>query len=256
MVRSSPNTRKENNGFARITTALEILTCSQTLSLELTTIQADQNDGKWQAMISVSIIEDDPSVRRIMASWVSDAPGLCCAGVHAHAAQALARMPAEKPDVVLVDINLPDQSGIECVWQLKPLLPMTQFILLTVYHDSEQIFQALEAGATGCLLKRLSREELTESVRKIHQGDLQMPIHIAHKILSSFPAVRESSPKLIPPLSSSDRAIIERLARGYSRAEISGLLGITVAVINSHIRCIYAWLRAQSRDRARSVTPS
>jgi DNA-binding NarL/FixJ family response regulator len=201
-------------------------------------------------MISVSIIEDDPSVRKILASWVSDARGFRCAGVHANAARALAQLPSEKPDVVLVDINLPDQSGIECVWQLKPLLPRTQFLMLTMYEDAEHIFKALEAGATGYLLKRNSRDEVLVAVRQVHEGGSPMPSFIARKVVSFFQRVRQPSREDVQSLAPRENEILQLLVRGYSYKEIADLLGISIPTVNTHIHRTYEKLHVHSRGEA------
>jgi DNA-binding NarL/FixJ family response regulator len=201
-------------------------------------------------MISVSIIEDDPSVRKILAGWISDADGLCCAGVHANAAHALAGMPAEKPDVALVDINLPDKSGIECVWHLKPLLPKTQFLMLTVYEDADHIFKALEAGATGYLLKRTPREELLASVRQVHEGGSPMTSFIARKVVLFFQRFRQPNREDVQSLSPRENEVLQLLVRGYSYKEIAGALGIGIPTVNTHIHRTYEKLHVQSRGQA------
>lgn len=201
-------------------------------------------------MISVSIIEDDPSVRKILAGWISDAHGLCCAGVHANAAHSLAQMPAEKPDVALVDINLPDKSGIECVWHLKPLLPKTQFLMLTVYEDAEHIFKALEAGATGYLLKRTPREELLASLRQVHEGGSPMTSYIARKVVLFFQRFHQPNREDVQSLSPRESEVLQLLVRGYSYKEIAAALGISIPTVNTHIHRTYDKLHVQSRGQA------
>ena len=190
-------------------------------------------------MISVSLVEDESSVRKILAGWISEADGFRSRGAHGNASQALAQMLMEKPDVALIDINLPDKSGIECVWHLKPLLPDTQFLMLTVYEDSEHIFKALEAGAMGYLLKRTSRQELLDSVRQVHEGGSPMPSYIARKVVSFFQRFREPSREAVQALSSREREVIELLARGYAYKEIAGALNISIPTVNTHIHHIY-----------------
>ena len=201
-------------------------------------------------MTSVSIIEDDASVRRILAGWITEAPGFSCAGVHASAAHALARMLEEKPDVALVDINLPDKSGIECVWQLKPLLPGTQFLMLTVYEDAEHIFKALEAGASGYLLKRTPREEVLAAVRQVYEGGSPMTSYIARKVVSFFQRFPQPNRQTVQVLSPREREVIELLARGYSYKEIGEALGVSMPTVNTHIHRIYEKLHVQSRGQA------
>jgi DNA-binding NarL/FixJ family response regulator len=201
-------------------------------------------------MISISIIEDDASVRKILAGWISDAPGFHCAGVHANATHALAHLPAEKPDVALVDINLPDKSGIECVWQLKAALPRTQFLMLTVYEDAEHIFKALEAGASGYLLKRTPRKEVLAALRQVHEGGSPMTSYIARKVVSFFQRFPQASREAVQVLSPREREVIELLARGYSYKEITDALSISMPTVNTHIHRIYEKLHVQSRGQA------
>ena len=122
--------------------------------------------------IGVSIIEDDAGVRQILANWISHAKSFHCVSKHESAETALPRLPEEKPAIVLVDINLPGLNGIQCVNRLKPLMPDTQFVMLTVYEDADHIFDALSAGAIGYLLKETDREELIISLKQVQRTDL------------------------------------------------------------------------------------
>ena len=151
--------------------------------------------------IAVSIVEDDETIRNMLADWVQTAPGFQCISKHASAENALEKMPANKPSVVLMDISLPGISGIECVRRLKPLLPGAQFIMLTVYEDTEHIFNALAVGACGYLLKRLSRTELLAALREVQAGGAPMTSHIARKIVQSFerPAAKCTETVDFPP---------------------------------------------------------
>src|SRR5579859_7824235 len=144
--------------------------------------------------IAVSIVEDDAPARNILAEWLHRASGFRCASHYGNAEAALAALPAEKPAVVLMDINLPGMSGIECVRRLKPLLPKTQFVMLTVYEDADHIFNALAVGASGYLLKRVSRGELLEALQDVHAGGSPMSSNIARKVVQSFlrPALQSS----------------------------------------------------------------
>src|ERR1039457_2680921 len=136
--------------------------------------------------IPVSIVEDDAPARGILGDWVQRAPGFRCVGRHACAEAALAALPIEKPSVVLMDINLAGISGIECVRRLKPLLPDTQFVMLTVYEDSDHIFDALTAGACGYLLKQTPHDELLNALKGVHAGGSPMTGSIARKLVLSF----------------------------------------------------------------------
>src|SRR5215468_10987897 len=120
--------------------------------------------------ITVSIVEDDAPAREILSEWIGGAKEFHCLSLYGNAENALAKLPAEKPAVVLMDINLPGMSGIECVRRLKPLLPETQFVMLTVYEDADHIFDALAAGACGYLLKQTPRAELLDALEEVHRG--------------------------------------------------------------------------------------
>src|SRR6266404_2066866 len=120
--------------------------------------------------ITVFIVDDDAKTRRILASWISRAPGFRLLGECGDAESALKALPEKKPNVVLMDINLPGMSGVEAVRRLKPALPDTQFVMLTVYEDEDHIYNALAAGASGYLLKQTPREELLDALKDVHSG--------------------------------------------------------------------------------------
>ncbi len=199
--------------------------------------------------VPVSIVEDDAPARDLLGDWVQHAPGFRCVGRHACAEAALAALPMEKPSVVLMDINLPGISGIECVRRLKPLLPDTQFVMLTVYEDPEHIFNALAVGACGYLLKRVSRAELVEALQEVHAGGSPMSSNIARKIVQSFhrPAHQPSENMELSPR---EREVLELLGRGYLYKEIAELLKISRPTVNTYIRRIYEKLHVRSRSQA------
>jgi len=199
--------------------------------------------------ISVSIVEDDDSVREILVDWVCQATGFHCAGDHRTAESALQGLAEERPDVVLMDINLPGQSGIECVYRLKPALPKTQFLMLTVYEDAEHIFHALAAGAAGYLLKRTPREELLAAIQQVHGGGSPMTSYIARKVVQSFQRPRSEQPQG-DGLSPREWEVLDLLARGYAYKEIAEALGISIPTVNTHIHRIYDKLHVRSRGQA------
>ncbi len=199
--------------------------------------------------IAVSIVEDDAPVRGMLGDWIRRAPGFHCAGVHASAEAAFATLPAEKPSVVLMDINLPGMSGIECVHRLKPLLPATQFVMLTVYEDTDHIFNALTAGASGYLLKRTPRAELLAAIKDVHAGGSPMSSNIARKIVQSFQRPG-SQPSEAEDLSPREREVLELLSRGYLYKEIATSLRISGPTVNTYIRRIYEKLHVRSRSQA------
>jgi DNA-binding NarL/FixJ family response regulator len=205
--------------------------------------------SKGGVSIAVSIVEDDAPARGILADWIRRTQGFHCAGVHGSGESALATLPGEKPTVVLMDINLPGMSGIECVHRLKPLLPDTQFVMLTVYEDSEHIFNALAAGASGYLLKRLPRAELLLALKDVHAGGSPMSSNIARKVVQSFQRPGSQSSEA-EDLSIREREVLGLLERGYLYKEIADSLQISVVTVNSYIRRIYEKLHVRSRAQA------
>ena len=199
--------------------------------------------------ITVSIVEDDAPVRDVLTEWIRGADGFKCVGVYENAEVALAALPQEKPSVVLMDINMPGMSGIECVRRLKPQMLGTQFMMLTVYEDPDHIFKALSSGASGYMLKRTPRTELLAAVMDVHAGGSPMSSNIARKIVQSFQRFN-TSPTETDNLSPREREVLELLARGYLYKEIAEALHISVPTVNTHIRRIYEKLHVRSRSQA------
>jgi len=202
--------------------------------------------------ISVAIVEDDVPAREILAGWIRDAEGFKCAGEYDDAETALARLPVENPSVVLFDINLPGMNGIECVRRLKPRLPNTQFVMVTVYEDANHIFDALSAGASGYMLKQTKRNELIDALKDVHAGGSPMSSQIARKVVQSFRRT-ESETDGTNDLSPREREVIELLARGYLYKEIAEKLAISVPTVNTYIRRIYEKLHVRSRAQAVAI---
>jgi DNA-binding NarL/FixJ family response regulator len=164
------------------------------------------------------------------------------------AESALASLPREAPNILLVDINLPGLNGIECVRRLKPLMPETQFLMLTVYADTDHIFNALAAGASGYLLKETGQKELIASLKLTHEGGAAMTSQIARKLVQSFqPRPEKPEPQGLTPR---EQAILELLSRGDYYKEIADSLGISVHTVCTHIRHIYEKLHVRSRAQA------
>ena len=200
--------------------------------------------------ISVSIIEDDSQARQILCDWIRRTDGFRFVSEHPSAESALAGLPQERPGVVLTDINLPGMNGIECVRKLKPMLPEVQFVMLTVYEDSDHIFHALSAGATGYLLKQTPRSELLAALKQVHSGGSPMTSNIARKVVQSF---QQHAPPSIPEaaeLSGREREVLDLLARGYLYKEIAESLSISLPTVNTYIRRIYEKLHVRSRAQA------
>jgi DNA-binding NarL/FixJ family response regulator len=206
--------------------------------------------AKVQGMtIRVSFVEDDARARRIFADWLSHAADLQLVSRFVDAESALAALPREAPDVVLMDINLPGQSGIECVRQLKPLMRATQFVILTVYEDADRIFEALSAGAAGYLLKHTPREDLLASIRQVHAGGSPMSGPIARKVVQAFQR-RPTGDSEATKLSDREREVLELLSRGYLYKEIADTLGVSFATVTTYGRRIYEKLHVHSRAEA------
>jgi len=199
--------------------------------------------------ISVTIVEDDALVRENLVQLVEGAAGFRCAGACADSEQALQDIPRQAPDVVLMDINLPGISGVECVRRLKKLLPQLQVMMLTVYEDSDKVFAALEAGAGGYLLKRTPSDELLEAVRELHQGGAPMSSYIARKVVQSFQQRAPSAPEAAR-LSPREEELLRHVASGYHNKEIADQLNISVETVRVHLRNIYEKLHVNSRSQA------
>lgn len=198
--------------------------------------------------ITVAIVEDDPPARKIFASWIQREDGFRCVSEFSDAESALAALPNDPPDVVLSDINLPGLNGVECVRRLKPLLPQTQFVMLTVYEDADHIFQALAAGASGYLLKQVPRAELLAALKDVHEGGSPMTSKIARKVVQAFQPRPTGSDTA--ELSPREQELLNLLAQGYLYKEIADAMKISVGTVNTYIRRIYEKLHVRSRSQA------
>ena len=199
--------------------------------------------------ITVAIVEDDAPARKILAGWINRASGFRLVGEWGAAEAALPLLPGQNPDVVLMDINLPGISGVEAVKKLKPQLPATQFVMLTVYEDADHIYNALAAGATGYLLKQTPRQELLTALEDVHKGGSPMTSNIARKVVQSFRQTSASQPAS-EDLSPREQEVLELLARGYLYKEIAERLNISVPTVNTYVRRMYEKLHVRSRAQA------
>ncbi len=208
--------------------------------------QIEYNKGM---AIAVALVEDDAQARKILASWLGRSPAFRLAGEWGTAENAILELRNIRPDVVLMDINLPGMSGVEAVRQLKPELPSTQFVMLTVYEDADHIYDALAAGATGYLLKQTPRAELLAALQEVHEGGSPMTSNIARKVVQSFRQTA-ASPVPGPELSPREQEVLDLLARGYLYKEIAERLNITVPTVNTYVRRMYEKLHVRSRAQA------
>lgn len=210
--------------------------------------------SKSQSNIAVSIVEDDIPLRIIYANWINEAEGFNLVSVYENGQEAFEGIPGDQPDVVLSDINLPGLNGVECVRGLKKQLPRMQFVMITVYEDSNRIFKALEAGATGYLLKQTPRDQLLESLREVYEGGSPMSSGIARKVVQCFrkspPASKDNE---LRQLSKREEEVLNLLAQGYLCKEISDSLGISTHTVDTYRRRIYEKLHVHSRAQATAI---
>jgi DNA-binding NarL/FixJ family response regulator len=201
--------------------------------------------------IRVCVVEDDNVVREQLVHQLSRAHGFTCLSSHRSAELALEEIPQHKPDVVLMDINLPKMSGIDCVRQLKGMLPGTQYVMLTVYEDADVIFKSLLAGAVGYLLKGRtgSGAQVLEAVRDAAHGGSPLNSLIARKIVQHF---HHQPPRagVEQSLSTREREVLELLSKGLPYKEIADMLNVNIETVRKHCHNIYEKLQVSSRTEA------
>ena len=199
--------------------------------------------------ISVSIVEDDRRVRESLSVLINGAENTRCVSTYPNAEEALEQIAAKKPDVVLMDINLPGMSGIECVRKLKAQMPKVQILMLTMYEDDENVFQSLVAGASGYLVKRTSPSELLNAIQEVHSGASPMSGKIARTVVEYFQK-RQGAATHEEPLSKREQEILNLLAKGYRYKEIADSLSISFETVRTHLKNIYDKLHVHSRTEA------
>ena len=199
--------------------------------------------------ISVSIVEDNNQLRATLARILNRADGFRCLSQYANAEDALKDLPRVRPDVVVMDINLPGMNGVQCVRQLKALLPEIQVMMLTVYEDTENIFNALAAGANGYMLKRTSSKELLEAIQDVQRGGSPMTMHIARKVVQSFQHTATTA-QPTENLSEREQQVLDLLSQGLMYKEIAEKLGISYETVHTYIRRIYEKLQVRTRTEA------
>jgi DNA-binding NarL/FixJ family response regulator len=199
--------------------------------------------------ITVSIVEDNEQLRTTLARVIGRAEGFRCVSHYGDAESALEGLPKDRPEVVLMDINLPGMNGVECVSRLKQVLPSTQVVMLTVYEDTDNIFNALTSGAAGYLLKRTKSAELLEAIREVNRGGSPMTTHIARKVTQSFQKAGPSS-RPTENLSEREQEVLDCLSQGFLYKEIAEKLGISYETVHTYIRRIYEKLQVRTRTEA------
>jgi DNA-binding NarL/FixJ family response regulator len=197
----------------------------------------------------VAVVEDNQGLRQQLVQILNSAPDIRCVGAFASAEEALKEIPARKPDVVLMDIKLPGMSGIECVVELKTIMPALQIIMVTVYEDSERLFRALKAGANGYLVKSSPPKQLLEAVRDVYSGGSRMSSHIARKVVRHFHLLGPSSAEA-ENLSPREQQVLALLASGFIYKEIGDKLKIGVETVRTHVKSICQKMHVRNRLEA------
>jgi DNA-binding NarL/FixJ family response regulator len=199
--------------------------------------------------ITISIVEDNDQLRGTLARLLDRSEGFKCQSQYPTAEAALEGLPKDKPEVVLMDINLPGMNGVECVQKLKQIAPEILVVMLTAYEDTDNIFAALAAGATGYLLKRAPRTELLDAIREVKRGGSPMTTHIARKVVMSFQRSGPSQ-QATENLSTREQEVLDCLSKGFLYKEIAEKLGVSYETVHTYIRRIYEKLQVRTRTEA------
>ena len=200
-------------------------------------------------MIKVGIVEDNKTLREGFETLLNRTPGFQCVCTCGTVAEALKKIPRAQPDVVLMDIQLPDSTGVECTAQLKGQMPALHIVIVTVYEDSERIFQALRAGACGYLLKRAQPEKVISAIKEAQDGGVPMTPEIARKVIGQFRGQVTASQE-VDNLTDREREVLELVMHGHANKAIADRLGVTVAAVKWHLQHIYEKLHVHSRTEA------
>ena len=200
--------------------------------------------------IKVAIVDDDEGIRTSLATLIRRAPNFKLAGDYANAETALKEIPRHPPDVVLMDINLPGMKGVECVRQLKAALPGVQFLMLTVYEDSDSLFNSLKAGASGYLLKRTASARLLEAIRDVHSGGSPMTPQLARRVVQFFTRPADGASSSLAGLTAGEKEFLDQLSNGYAYKEIADRMKISIDTVRSYVRTVYEKLHVHSRTEA------
>lgn len=199
--------------------------------------------------IKVAIVDDDEGIRSGLSALIKRSKDFKLTGEFANAENALAEIPKHLPDVVLMDINLPGMKGYDCVRRLKAAHPSVQFLMLTVYEDSDSLFNSLRAGASGYLLKRTASARLLESIRDVYEGGAPMSPQLARRVVQFFsqPAPEDAS---LAKLTAAEREFLDQLSKGYAYKEIADRMNISIDTVRSYVRTVYEKLHVHSRTEA------
>ena len=197
--------------------------------------------------ISVAIVEDNTDIREAMRVLISGSAGFTCTAVYTNADQAAIQLPNTPVDIVLMDIHLPGISGIECVALLKDKMPHSHFMMVTVFEDDDNIFNALKAGASGYILKRTSPAQILEAIREMHNGGSPMSPEIARRVVNSLQHGKNKNIEILTPR---EKEILGFLAQGFLYKEIAAELDVSYETVKKHIQNIYEKLQVQNKVEA------
>jgi DNA-binding NarL/FixJ family response regulator len=200
-------------------------------------------------MIKVGLVEDNKTVREGFETLLNRTPGFQCVCACSTVAEALKKIPKAQPDVVLMDIQLPDATGVECTEKIKQQMPAVHIVVVTVYEDSERIFQALRAGACGYLLKRAQPEKVLAAIQEAYEGGVPMTPEIARKVIAQFRG-QAAAAQQVESLSDREREVLELVMHGLGNKAIADRLGVTMAAVKWHLQHIYEKLHVHSRTEA------
>ena len=199
--------------------------------------------------IKVAIVDDDEGIRTSLAALIRRSSALRLVGDYPDAEAALKELPRRGPDVVLMDINLPGMNGVECVRQIKAEHPEIQFLMLTVYEDSDSLFNSLKAGASGYLLKRTASTRLLEAIRDVYGGGAPMTPQLARRVVQFFSKPAEDA-SAMARLTPGEKDFLDQLAKGYAYKEIADRMNISIDTVRSYVRTVYDKLHVHSRTEA------
>ena len=222
--------------------------------------------------ISVAVVEDDADLRRSFERVLGKAEGCKLVCLCRSVRDAVDRIPVAKPDVVLMDVDLPDGSGVDCVARLSPQLPQTQFLMVTAYQDPDTAFRAITAGAHGYLVKPVTAQKLVEAIREIREGGVPMSRAVARRVIAAFRSMSErqaaaaaaapgdaadpAAPASDAMLAPRERQVLEYLVEGYSYKEIAVQLGLSIGTVSTYVNRIYTKLHVSSRREVVAWTKS
>jgi DNA-binding NarL/FixJ family response regulator len=200
-------------------------------------------------MTSIAIVEDNETMRKTLVSLINEAPGYSCVCACANGREAMTEIPRLAPDVVLMDIHMPGESGIVCTARLTAQMPGLQVIILTIYKDIKLIFQALQAGACGYVLKRSRPEDILVAIHEVRTGGAPMTGEIARMVVRSFRQAKTTAPDT-ETLSAREMEILVLLTEGLSNKEIATRLDIGAGTVRTHITHIFEKLHVRCRSEA------